>query len=102
MMGIYKNDSINDETINPCKGCEDYEPPNGCKSKGGCAPGFKDIDAPFEEIVQAVKDGIIKDNGYIYNKKINDSVEIQIHVKIQDKRMTTCMGLLDDWRKGLK
>ncbi len=27
---------IFDENIHPCKGCEDFEPPNGCKSKGGC------------------------------------------------------------------
>ena len=23
--------------INPCRGCEDYEPNWGCKSNGGCA-----------------------------------------------------------------
>lgn len=25
-----------DETIHPCKACEDYIPPNFCKSNGGC------------------------------------------------------------------
>ena len=29
-------DGVFDENIHPCKGCEDFEPPDGCKSKGGC------------------------------------------------------------------
>ena len=27
---------IIDENINPCRGCPDYEYPDGCKSNGGC------------------------------------------------------------------
>ena len=62
---------------------------------------LNNLDPAFKKIVQAVKDGIIGDNGYIYNKKINDSIEIQIQVRVKDMRMTHCMGLLDDWRKDL-
>ena len=62
---------------------------------------LNNLDPAFEEIVQAVKDGIIEDNGYIYNKKINDSVEIRIRVEIKDRRIAPCMGLLDDWRKDI-
>lgn len=29
-----------EESIHPCKGCEDYEYPNGCKSDGGCGSGW--------------------------------------------------------------
>ena len=28
---------IIDENINPCRGCPDYDAPDGCKSNGGCA-----------------------------------------------------------------
>lgn len=62
---------------------------------------LNDLDPAFKKIVQAVKDGSIGDNGFLYSEKITDSVEIQIHVKIQDRRATTCMGLLDDWRKDI-
>ena len=62
---------------------------------------LNDLDPAFEKIVQAVKDGSIGDNGFLYSKEITDSVEIQIHVKIRDRRATTCMGLLDDWRKDI-
>ena len=30
--------------INPCKGCEDYEPPDGCKTHGGCAKPMTNAD----------------------------------------------------------
>ena len=28
--GVYENHK------HPCEGCEDFIPPNGCKSRGGC------------------------------------------------------------------
>lgn len=30
-------DMERDNNIHPCKGCEDFIEPNGCKSNGGCA-----------------------------------------------------------------
>ena len=62
---------------------------------------LNNLDPSFKKIVQAVKDGVIGDNTYIYTQKINDSVEIQIRVEVKDMRMTSCMGLLEDWRKNL-
>lgn len=54
------------------------------------------------ELVNILKKGRInKMSKIVYCKEITDSVEIQIHVKIQDRRATTCMGLLNDWRKDI-
>ena len=30
--------------IHPCKGCEDYDPPDGCKTHGGCAKPMHNAD----------------------------------------------------------
>ena len=59
------------------------------------------LNEAFENIVRSVIDGTIRDNGFLYRKEIVNFVEIQIRVEIRDRRMTACMGLLDDWRKDI-
>ena len=61
---------------------------------------WRDPDHAFAKIVQAVKDGVIDDN-LIYSEKVNDFVEIEINVRVKDRRMAPCMGLLNDWRDDL-
>lgn len=37
--GVYDEEYgfIPDDDCTPCRGCEDYDAPDGCKSHGGCA-----------------------------------------------------------------
>jgi len=46
--------------IHPCKGCEDYEPPDGCKTRGGCAKSMTNADRiramSDEELADTLKD----------------------------------------------